>query len=92
MEGHVMHFEMKNPNFSLCKRSSYTSHIITTKDKNEVTCLKCLSLLNKKSKAKETKERKHDITYFMEKLTTGTMTPEDRREYNELLAKQLYMI
>ena len=50
MSEYVMHYEMKNPNFSLCGKSTYTTHIRTTKNEEKVTCSRCLSKLKKKSK------------------------------------------
>ena len=47
MSEYVMHYEMKNPNFSSCRKSAYTAHIRTTKNQERVTCSRYLKRLNK---------------------------------------------
>ena len=50
MSEYVMHAERVNPNFSMCGKSCYTSHIRTTKDLSKVTCSRCLVRLSKQHK------------------------------------------
>lgn len=35
------------------------------------------------------KEKSHNIAYFLERMTTGEITDEERIEYNNILIKQL---
>lgn len=43
---------------------------------------------NKNRKESNTKEKSHNVAYFLERMTTGEITDEERIEYNNLLIKQ----
>lgn len=45
---------------------------------------------NNLSKLKNIKS--HNISYFMERMITGEITPEERKEYDELLVKKMLEI
>ena len=42
----------------------------------------------KSEKYNKLKEKPHNIAYFLERMTTGEITDEERTEYNNLLIKQ----